>query len=115
MFAISTSGCAVALVAAAAGGTYTMVQGSAEGFSGANYKKIWNQAKKVIKKKGTLLSEDEVGGELKGKVYDVDVTIEVKKITDKSTKIRVTARKNLLPKEGLAQEIYTDIFKNIKK
>ncbi|MBI2870231.1 MAG: DUF3568 family protein [Candidatus Omnitrophica bacterium] len=111
---MTTSGCALALVGAgAAAGTYAMVQGSAEGFSDAKYDRIWKAAKAVLEEKGTLTSDDEAGGVLKGKVADTDVTVELVKITEASTKMRVTARKNLLPREKLAEEVYTAIAKKL--
>ena len=109
------SGCvAMALVGAGSAGAYAISKDSIEGEVKSNRDKVYNASAEVVKSKGTIKSEDEKNGKIEGVVGNgVTVKIELTKVSWRTTKIKVEARKNLLPNIEEAQEIYTAILKKV--
>jgi hypothetical protein len=109
------SGCvAMALVGAGSAGAYAISKDSIEGEVKTGLPKVYNASADVVKSKGMIKSEDKAHGKIEGVVGNgVTVKIELSKVSWRSTKIKVEARKNLLPNIEEAQEIYTAILKKV--
>jgi hypothetical protein len=109
------SGCvAMALVGAGSVGAYSISKDSIEGEVKTGLPKVYSASAEVVKSKGMIKSEDKEHGKIEGVVGNgVTVKIELSKVSSRSTKIKVEARKNLLPNIEEAQEVYTAILKKV--
>ena len=102
------------LMGAGAAGGYAISKDSVEGTVNKRFHRVFNASLDVVKSKGVLKSQDEEQGKIEGVVGNqVTATIELSQATERSVKIKVTARKNHLPNIDVAQEVYTDILKRI--
>jgi hypothetical protein len=97
--ALLSTGCLAAAAAGAAGGVYLTSRG-AEAVIEGSVDDVAARAESVMGEKG-IVKEDESTEDqgakhvLKGKDGDLDVTIEINRETPTTTKVEVTARKNL--------------------
>jgi hypothetical protein len=93
------TGCLAAAAAGAGAGIYLTTRG-AESLVEGSIDQISTRARAVMNEEGIVpdASSTENGGEnreLKGKKGDLDVTIQMEQKSDKTTRVEVTARKNL--------------------
>jgi hypothetical protein len=93
------TGCLAAAAAGAGAGIYLTSRG-AESLVEGPIDQIASRARAVMSEEGIVpdASSTEDGGdkrELKGKKGDLDVTIEMEQQNDKTTRVEVSARKNL--------------------
>jgi hypothetical protein len=93
------TGCLAAAAAGAGAGIYLTSRG-AESLVEGPIDQIATRARAVMNEEGIVpdASSTENGGgnrELKGKKGDLDVTIQMEQKTDKTTRVEVSARKNL--------------------
>jgi hypothetical protein len=96
---LPVTGCLAAAAAGAGAGIYLTSRG-AESVVAAPVDKIAQNAQKVMNDEGIVpdASSTENGGdkrELKGKKGDLDITINMERQDPKTSKVEVTARKNL--------------------
>jgi Protein of unknown function (DUF3568) len=97
--ALLSTGCLAAAAAGAAGGVYLTSRG-AEAVIEGSVSDVAARAESVMSEMN-IVKEDESTEDqgakhvLKGKDGDLDVTIEVNRETEKTTKVEVTARENL--------------------
>ncbi len=96
---LPATGCVAAAAAGAAGGVYLTSRG-AESLVEAPVDQVAARAEAVmgelqIVKDGESSENGGARQELKGKKGDLDVTIQLNRQDDKTTKVEVTARKNL--------------------
>ena len=97
---LPTAGCVAAAAAAGAGAGIYLTSRGAESIVPSSVDQVATRAQQVMKEEGIVpdASSMEKGGdkrELKGKKGDLDVTIEIERKDPKSTRVEVTARKNL--------------------
>jgi hypothetical protein len=98
---LPTTGCLAATAAAAgAGAGIYLTSRGAESIVESSVDQIAARARAVMSEEAIVPDESstEKGGdkrEFKGKKGDLDVTIEIERKTDKTTRVEVTARKNL--------------------
>jgi hypothetical protein len=93
------TGCLAAAAAGAGAGVYLTSRG-AESLVEGSVDQIAARARAVMNEEGIVpdASSTEDGGdkrEIKGKKGDLDVTFEMEEKSDKTTRVEVTARKNL--------------------
>ena len=93
------TGCLAAAAAGAGAGIYLTSRG-AESLVEGPIDQVGTRARAVMNEEGIVpdASSTEQGGEkreLKGKKGDLDVTIEMEQKSDKTTRVEVSARKNL--------------------
>ena len=93
------TGCLAAAAAGAGAGIYLTSRG-AESLVEGSVDQLASRARAVMNEEGIVpeASSTEAGGdkqELKGKKGDLDVTFEMEEKSDKTTRVEVTARKNL--------------------
>ena len=97
--ALLSTGCLAAAAAGAAGGAYLTTRG-AEAVVEGSVSDVAARAQSVMGEMN-IVKEDESTEDqgakhvLKGKDGDLDVTIEINRETEKTTKVEVTARENL--------------------
>jgi hypothetical protein len=97
---LSTTGWMAAAAAAGAGAGIYLTSRGAESIVEGSITDVATRAQAVLTEEG-IVAEDaktEDGGdkrELKGKKGDLDVTVEMNRESDKTTRVEVTARENL--------------------
>jgi hypothetical protein len=97
--ALPATGCLAAAATGAGAGIYLTSRG-AESLIDGPIDQVASRARTVMNEEGIVpdASSTENGGEnreLKGKKGDLDVTIQMEQKSDKTTRVEVTARKNL--------------------
>jgi peroxiredoxin family protein len=98
---LPTTGCLAATAAAAgAGAGIYLTSRGAESMVESSVGQVATRAREVMSEESIVIDESntEKGGdkrEIKGKKGDLDVTIEMERKTDKTTRVEVTARKNV--------------------
>ena len=111
--ALSLQGCAVLLlgtgVAAGLAVSDDMVQTDTE----RPPQFVYRMAKQELEQAGRLVLDDAKALTLKAQVDEADVTVTVAAVSDKITRLRVKARKNLLPNIDLAHRLSTAIGKRL--
>ena len=113
---VFSSGC-IFLVVGAAGavGGYAVSRDTFEGVSAKSQEELLASAHKVLSIMGTISDERPKDGELVGTVYGAHVTVDVTQINLTTSKLRVKARKFLMPRIGISQEIYTKIMNQLEQ
>jgi len=110
------AGCVAAAAAGAAGAVYATTRG-AEALVSGSVDQVAARAETVMKEMNIVPSSEktETAGdkhELKGKQGDLDVTIQMERSDSSTTKIEVTARKNLAEwDKDYAKEVLQRIVK----
>ena len=110
------AGCVAAAAAGAAGGVYATTRG-VEALVSGSVDQVAARAQTVMKEMSIAPSGEktETAGdkhELKGKQGDLDITIQMERSDSSTTKVEVTARKNLAEwDKDYAKEVLTRIVK----
>jgi hypothetical protein len=97
---LPVTGCLAAAAAAGAGAGVYLTSRGAESLVESSVDQVAARARSVMSEEGIVPDEASLkeGGdkrEFKGKKGDLDVTIEIERKTDKTTRVEVAARKNL--------------------
>ncbi len=109
----SLTGCVAApiiLVGAGAVGGYAISRDTFEGNTNKSQDELWDSANKVLSIMGSIDHSDRKRDELDGHVNGATVWITVIPVNASTTKLRIKARKNLLPAIGIAQDVYAKII-----
>lgn len=108
------SGCAVLLLGAGAAGGYAISKDSITNHYDLSSTVVYQAAREVIGEEGLVTLEDEHRGLIKAEVLDANVTIQVRKVSDRTTQLQVKARNDLLlPKIDIAQNVYNKIDRRL--
>jgi Protein of unknown function (DUF3568) len=115
LFFFFLSGCAaVALTGAGVGVSYTLTNVAYRSFS-SPVDKVHNATIAALKKMGIMITDDsesEAGRTITAETSDLDIVINLEKITSKTTQVKVDARKNILLKDkATAAEIINQMGK----
>ena len=115
LLAAFASGCTV-LVAGGVGavGGYALTRDTFEGVTGKGQEEIWDSAHKVASIMGTINEERRRDGQIDATIYGAHVVISIIQVNLTTSKLRVKARKDLFPRLGLAQEVYTKIINQLE-
>lgn len=112
------SGCVAApivLIGAGAFGGYAISRDTFEGNTSKSQDELWDSANKILGIMGSIDSNDRKRGELDGHVSGATVWITVVPVNASTTKLRIKARKNLLPAIGVAQDVYAKIINHLEQ
>jgi hypothetical protein len=92
-------------------GGIAISQDTIEGNLDKSLERVWNAARDVIMAEGFIRLEDKPHGTLEAEVRKSQVNLDIRKITDKTVRVQVKARKGyrLIPDLGLANELYNKI------
>ncbi len=113
---LSSSGCwflVIGGVGAAAG--YAAGRDTFEGVTSKGQEELLTAAHKVLVIMGTITEERPKEGVIVATVYGNHVVVEVIQINLTTSKLRVKARKDLLPSIGVAQDVYTKIMSQLEQ
>ena len=80
----------------------------------ADFNTVFKTAVDIMGKSGSIERQDPQNGVIKGKLEGADVTIELTKKGSRTTTIKVSARKMMLPKPEIAQGILYQISQKFK-
>lgn len=113
----SLSGCSAILVGAAVGavGGYVVSPDTVEGGVGKTTEEVWQAAYEVAEIMGRITEEYETEGKIIARINDAVVTIKLFAMKADTTKITVKARRTMVPKIHLAQDVYTKITRQLEK
>lgn len=80
----------------------------------SSFEKVYDASLSIAQKMGKVTQENKEGGMIKALVNKNDVTIKIKKLTEKSTQLTVSARRLLLPKPDVAGGVLLEISERLK-
>ena len=113
---VFSTGCIFVVVGAAgAVGGYAVSRDTFEGVSSKSQDELLASAHKVMSIMGTISDERPKDGELVGTVYGAHIVVDVIQINMTTSKLRVKARQYMLPRIGIAQEVYTKIMNQLEQ
>ena len=114
MFLVSTlvfSGCAALLIGAGAVGGYAVGRDSVVANLEKSKEAVYRKSLEVANKAGQVTLEDAKRGLIELTTPEaVKVRITLKQLTSRTVELRVKARKNMLPKVDVAQDLYGKIM-----
>jgi hypothetical protein len=116
VFCAFSSGCWFLVIGGAgAVGGYAATQDTFQGVSSKGQDELMAAAQKVLSIMGTITDDRPKDGEIVATVYGNHVVVDVIQINLTTSRLRVKARKDLLPSREVAQEIYTKIMNQLEQ
>ena len=114
IFSLNLTGC-VYLVVGTVGavGGYIVSPDTVEGITQKDQTKVWNAAIEVASIMGSVENKLQSSGVIVAIIQGARVSITVVPINDANVKLTVKARKTLLPKINVAQDIFTKIIRHL--
>lgn len=108
------SGCAALLIGAGAAGGYAIGKDSIKNDFDLAPSHVFGVSRDVLKAVGLITLEDERRGAIKAVVEGANVTVTVKRLTERTLELKVKARNNFfMPKLSIAETIYNQIIKRL--
>ena len=109
--ALAFSGCAALLIGAGAVGGYAVSRDSVIANLEKSKEAVYRKSLEVANKAGQVTLEDARRGIIELTTPEaVKVRITLKQLTTRTVELRVKARKNMLPKVDVAQDLYGKIM-----
>ena len=114
--AMILAGCAAAVIGVAAGGAtaYAVTQNGVEGNVDYTVPQVYEAAQKVAKARGDITELHPKTHQVRATIDEIDVVITPTVLTSKSSKIKVEASKNYVPKKDLAAEVYEAVLAELR-
>ncbi|MDD5356472.1 MAG: hypothetical protein PHY56_08060 [Candidatus Omnitrophica bacterium] len=114
-FCLFYSGCFYLFIGAVgAVGGYAVSDDAIQGDTDRGIDKVWSSALRVTNIMGAVDTEDRQKGTIEATVDVSKVKVSIEQLTPKTVRMRVSARRHLLPNRKLAQKIYLKIIENAK-
>lgn len=109
-------GCAAVFVGAGVAGGYAISKDSIQGDIDKNFDSVYANAVDTISALGIIESKfaNPTVAKLKAKIDGGSLDIDIERITQKTVRLRVRSRKNMMPNIELAQKVYTKILERSK-
>ncbi len=108
-------GCAPVLVGTGIVTGYILSNDSAMGNISIGYHQLWTVCKETLDYEGAdIIFAKESAGVIKAKLSDVDITLKIDSASSDIQRLKVSARRYLLPKPYIAQDIFTKIVKSLE-
>lgn len=109
---ISVCGCAPLIIGAAAGGlgAYAISKDTVQGDSDKSYDALWESAVSVAGMRGIIQQENANTGYIELSAESSKVWIRLIRLTQATTRIKISARKYHFPNMELAQDIFVKII-----
>lgn len=110
LFCLGATGC-IYFVAGGVGalGGYAISPDTVEGESESDYDTLWDSANEVMGIMGTVNRKDYKMGTIDGTVSGARINIDMSQISSNEVRLRVKARKNMLPNIKIAQDVFVKI------
>ena len=114
MALLGLTGCAVALVGAGVAGGYAISRDSISNRFDFPLSHVYQVSRSVIGDLGLVTMEDERRGVIRSTVEGANVTITLRRISEKTVELKVRARDRwLMPKINVAQNVYNRIIQRL--
>jgi hypothetical protein len=115
-FLLSVCGCAPLIIGAAAGGlgAYAVSSDTVQGDTDKDYDVLWDSALNVARSRGLIQKENAAAGYLELGIESSKVWVKLTRLTQATTRIRVSARKYHFPNIELAQDVFVKIITGVK-
>ena len=108
------AGCVPALIAAGVVTGYGLSNDSASGNVKSEYRILWDLCLDQLEvMEAEILVVNESRGMIKAKVSEHSVVIKINTLTPESQRLKISARKNFLPKPQLAQKVFFKIIEDL--
>jgi hypothetical protein len=101
--------------AAGAAGAYVLSNDSIEVNTDKPYDSLWSAALTVARIRGKIQIEDPAGGRIEAAVGSTLIKISLIRITDATTKLKVSGRKHHMPNRNLAEEMFIKILEEASR
>lgn len=113
---ISSAGCLPLMIGAAAGGlgAYAISNDTIQADSDKDYTCLWDSALNVAKIRGIVQQEDASRGYIELSAESSKVQIRLIRLTQATTRIKISARKYSFPNLELAQDLFVKIMAGVK-
>ncbi|TAM34970.1 DUF3568 family protein [bacterium] len=113
---VSAAGCAPLIIGAAAGGlgAYAISRDTVQGDSDKSYEALWESAVNVAGTRGIIQQENSSTGYIELSAESSKVWIRLIRLTQATTRIKISARKFHFPNMGLAQDLFVKIITGAK-
>jgi len=112
----SLTGCVYLAVAGlGAVGGYVASPDSVEGVTDKDMVTIWDAAVEIVSIMGLIEQQHEDAGIVVAKIHGATVTITVTPLSQTAVKLNVKARKAVLPKIGIAQDVFVKIMSHLEE
>ncbi|MBU1112248.1 MAG: hypothetical protein KKH93_00015 [Candidatus Omnitrophica bacterium] len=108
------SGCVPALIAAGLVTGYSLSNASAMGNVKSEYRVLWDVCSDVLEDmEAEVLLVRESQGMIKARISDHNITVKINTISSDSQRLKVSARRNFLPKPQMAQKVFLKIVEDL--
>lgn len=113
---VSICGCAPLIIGAAAGGmgAYAVSKDTVQGDTDKNYEALWSSALSVAGVYGIIQQENAGTGYIELGAKSTKVWIKLVRLTQATTRLKVSARKYHFPNMELAQDIFVKIITGVR-
>ena len=110
------SSCAPLIIGGALGaaGGYVISKDTIQGVIERSYDSAWEASINVLKEMGAADFEYSPGGKFRAYVKDAKVNVKVTQMSEKSVRLTISARKGLLPRLKLAEEVFVKVVERTK-
>lgn len=116
LLVLSISGCLPLIIGGAVGalGGYAISKDTIQADSDKPYDQLWNAALDVSRARGNIRQEDAARGYIEADVEKSKVWIRMVRLTQATTRIRISSRKYRLPNLELAQDMFVKMMEGAK-
>lgn len=109
------SGCWFLVGAGAGGATvYEVSTGTVTANYDVRFERAYQASLDVLRSKGKTTMEDGVGGWVKADIGERDAAVHIERLTERASKVTVSARKGVVPDGAFARNIMTDISAKLR-
>ena len=117
MLIASAAGCVAPLLLVGAGavGGYAVSRDTFEGTTSKSLDELWDASLKIAGIMGSVDDNDRKRGEINAHINGAAVHITIIPINVATSRLRVKARKNLLPAVSIAQDFYTKVINQLEQ
>lgn len=116
-FIFSGSGCAAILIGSGVVGGMAISADTVQSYVDRNFDSLWKISISVLEEMGSISEKNKHKGLIRAVVEKSNVTIKLEKVTRKTTRLKISARKiyKLLPNINLATKVNNRIVKETSK
>lgn len=109
------SGCVPIILGAGVVTGYVLSNDSAMGNINVGYHDLWVACKDTFDSERADIAEaKESSGIIKAKMSDISITLKIDSLSDDVQRLKISARKYLIPKPYIAQDIFAKIAKSLE-
>jgi len=109
------SGCVPVILGAGVVTGYALSNDSAMGNINVGYHDLWIACKDVLdSERADIIDAKESNGIIKANISDVNITLKIDSLSDRVQRLKISARKYLIPKPYIAQDIFAKIAKSLE-